>query len=212
MASFPTLLVMFNTVSMLRSRTIWLLHDAYTHPHYLRTWWYNCTYVLYASVIVLYLILLDGSGTPGYEPISLITVVRKALDVLDAMTDIEVARPCAALIQEVLQVAEAYIRNNSGSDQVRKEISFEQLGGPAFMARDQASDTPLGASVDAPSRSDKQSWTTTDLCSTRDDLLANLMDSSLLEGFAMGLDDPSFASFDISMPDLGLNLGVGPTV
>jgi hypothetical protein len=86
-------------------KTINLLYDAYQHRNYFRTWWYNTIYILYASLIILYAILLDYADSPVDQ---LIYHVQKALKILSAMKEMKVSQRCAGLIDEILQVAKGY--------------------------------------------------------------------------------------------------------
>lgn len=81
--------------------TIDLLYEAYSHRHYFRTWYYNSTYTLYASMLVLYVVLINYPHVSSEE---LIRDVEKSLDILNAMDNVKVAKRCASLISEVLEV------------------------------------------------------------------------------------------------------------
>ncbi|KIX05571.1 uncharacterized protein Z518_06443 [Rhinocladiella mackenziei CBS 650.93] len=82
-------------------QTISLLYDTYFHRPYFRTW-YNATYTLYASMIILYLLFWDFDRVTRTE---LIEEVEKSLEILNSMDTIYVARSCSHLIHEMLQIA-----------------------------------------------------------------------------------------------------------
>jgi hypothetical protein len=87
--------------------TIRVMYSAYSNRHYFRTWWYNCTYTLYAGMIVLYIIMLDSTTIPLEE---LLDDVTKAQEILESMVEAFVARRSANLIKEGLEVARAYVQ------------------------------------------------------------------------------------------------------
>lgn len=68
--------------------------------------WYNTTYALYGAMILLYPILASSPGIPEDE---LLLDVEKSLEILESMKDIIVARRCAEMIREVLDVTRLYL-------------------------------------------------------------------------------------------------------
>ena len=68
--------------------------------------WYNTTYALYGAMILLHLILASFPGIPEDE---LLLDVEKSLDIFESMKDIIVARRCAEMIREVLDVTRSYL-------------------------------------------------------------------------------------------------------
>lgn len=64
--------------------------------------WYNTTYALYGSMILLHLILSNYPDLPDDE---LLEDVEKSLQIFESMDDIVVARRCAEMLREVLEVA-----------------------------------------------------------------------------------------------------------
>ncbi|KIW02725.1 uncharacterized protein PV09_06159 [Verruconis gallopava] len=90
--------------------TIESLYEMYKHRPYFRTWWYNTTYTLYASMVLLYVILsninieVDGTN-PTYTRAHLMRIVQKSIEIFQAMNMVAVARRCAEVTQEVLDIA-----------------------------------------------------------------------------------------------------------
>ncbi|OCL04280.1 hypothetical protein AOQ84DRAFT_271052, partial [Glonium stellatum] len=82
--------------------TINLLYDAYMYRPYFRTWWYNTTYTLYASMILLYVVL--SNIQPSLEA-DMLSDAEKSLDIFKAMNMVAVARRCAEITREVLEIA-----------------------------------------------------------------------------------------------------------
>ena len=68
--------------------------------------WYNTTYALYGAMILLHLILASFPGIPEDE---LLLDVEKSLDIFESMKNIIVARRCAEMIREVLDVTRSYL-------------------------------------------------------------------------------------------------------
>lgn len=82
-------------------------------PNTLR--WYNTTYALYGSMILLHLILSNFSGLLDDE---LLEDVEKSLEIFSSMDNIIFARRCAEMIREVLEVARTCVarRQRSGEN------------------------------------------------------------------------------------------------
>lgn len=89
-------------------RTIKCLYEMYKHRPYFRTWWYNTTYTLYASMILLYVILSNidtESSNPEHTRDRLVGTVQQSLEIFQSMDMVTVARRCAEVTQEVLDIA-----------------------------------------------------------------------------------------------------------
>ncbi|USP77960.1 hypothetical protein yc1106_05234 [Curvularia clavata] len=82
--------------------TIQVLHDAYAHRHYFRTWWYNSTYTLYAGMIILYIVMLRATTLRSED---LLNDVLKAQNILQSMKEAKVALRSAELLREGLEIA-----------------------------------------------------------------------------------------------------------
>ncbi|KAF2180295.1 hypothetical protein K469DRAFT_640128 [Zopfia rhizophila CBS 207.26] len=83
-------------------KTIQISHSALGNKIYLRTWWYGTTYTMYATSILLYLLL---KGTVSTHRDELIADIEKSLEIFNAMKQIVVARKCAEITQEMLTEA-----------------------------------------------------------------------------------------------------------
>ncbi|OKO97572.1 hypothetical protein PENSUB_10366 [Penicillium subrubescens] len=83
-------------------KSITMQYESFMHRIYIRTWWYNTTYALYGSMILLHLIL---SNYPSLPDDDLLEDVEKSLEIFESMDDIIVARRCAEMLREVLDVA-----------------------------------------------------------------------------------------------------------
>ncbi|KAH8585448.1 hypothetical protein B0O99DRAFT_749021 [Bisporella sp. PMI_857] len=103
---------------------IQLLYNTYLYQPYFRTWWYNTTYILNASMNILYVMLL-GIQTKSTE--SLISDVQKSLEVLQAMDSIQVARNCEQLISEVLEVVKARISNHLSASSYNQDRPLQTI-------------------------------------------------------------------------------------
>ncbi|KAF2427355.1 hypothetical protein EJ08DRAFT_354842 [Tothia fuscella] len=82
--------------------TIQSLYEMYKYRPYFRTWWYNTTYTLYASMILLYVVL---TNTLAVDRQYAIQAVEKSLEIFNAMNMVGVARRCADITTEVLAMA-----------------------------------------------------------------------------------------------------------
>lgn len=93
--------------------TIATLYDAFTYRPFFRSWWYNSTYVLYAAMISLYLLL---SGAHDLDENQLLRDGQRGLEIPEAMQSNVVAARCAAVIREIIDTTEAVMaqRRQSG--------------------------------------------------------------------------------------------------
>lgn len=215
--------------------------------------WYNTTYALYGSMILLHLVL---SNYPDLPDDDLLADVEKSLEIFESMDDIIVARRCAVMLREVLDVARTCLvrrrgengllngrgsgvsgQIGSGSGPVDKSSVGEMLVGITSYVSSSSSaatapasasstmgtslpgmqvDVPLGYGSDTPalppdntgagagealaSRSTEEDFFFSLFSQdpqqpadrTRTEMLANLVDPSILEDFAFGGHDDSF--------------------
>lgn len=104
--------------------SIQMQYESFLHRIYIRTWWYNTTYALYSSMILLHLIL---AGVPDIPEEELLKDVEKSLDIFESMRNVVVARRCAEMIREVLDVTrECLGRRPAGHAQVLRPQSQQQ--------------------------------------------------------------------------------------
>jgi len=95
--------------------TIAMLHTAYCRHGYLRTWWWNVTYISFpASVLLLYvgrMEKVEGRGEGGQRQVEgvgaskeeMVKSVKMAVEVLEAMDECVVAGRAAQLIGQSLR-------------------------------------------------------------------------------------------------------------
>ncbi|KAJ6028010.1 transcriptional regulator family: Fungal Specific TF [Penicillium herquei] len=120
--------------------SIRMQYESFMHRIYIRTWWYNTTYALYGSMILLHLILSNFPGLPDEE---LLEDVEKSLEIFSSMDDIIVARRCAEMLREVLDVARTCLR--------RRQIQDRDSGSSGSMGRVAGiADVGLGSSAVQP--------------------------------------------------------------
>jgi hypothetical protein len=191
--------------------TVSLLHDAYIHRYYFRSWWYNSTYTLYASVIILYIILLNCVDTPASE---LIVDVKKALAVLHTMEDMSVAGRCADIISEILQVAEKYVAERgyleqSDATHVASNASHMSTVSAVYPVSsdiignvNMIDEGTVVHTQDDGLYGFQQSVVGNGNGVDRQDLLASLMDPGVLEGFAIEANDGRSTSFMYQLSDM----------
>ncbi|KAH8668667.1 hypothetical protein BX600DRAFT_496703 [Xylariales sp. PMI_506] len=91
--------------------TIRFVHEIYLHRPYFRTWWYNCTYVLDATMVLLYVVLSDIYPMPDD---TILQYVEKSLQIFASMKTLAVARRCAEVTKEVLSIAKRMHNDRTG--------------------------------------------------------------------------------------------------
>lgn len=184
-----------------------LLYNAYQHRYYFRTWWYNSTYTLYASMIIFYVILIDPADSSVDE---LFCHIRRALKVLDAMKELRVAKRCGNLITEILQVTTRYVESRRRSrasnfrvspvpDRSLEAYSSNQAG---LCQPIQVSEIP-GEQPHQITGAEAQFFggDAESLYFTRQDILACLEDTRILENFAVGLHNEDCTYSDMASVD-----------
>lgn len=175
--------------------TIQIIHTAYAHCHYLRTWWYNSTYTIYAGMIVLYVMMLraDSSLTEG-----LLSDVAKAQNIMQSMQEATVAIRSADLLREGVEI----VRSSSQ----RNTALVLPLDGSRTNQTNGVSRTRLDAQISTPNDDFYRSQTifpTSGYSTDPEPLFASLIDPGLLQDFTTGLNtledlDTSCFLFDSS--------------
>ncbi|KAF9892859.1 hypothetical protein FE257_000448 [Aspergillus nanangensis] len=177
--------------------SIRMQYESFLHRIYIRTWWYMTTYALYGAMILLHLVL---SGVPGINDDELLTDVDKSLEIFESMNNIVVARRCAEMIREVLEVARTCVAR-------RRSLSTPSV--PAYVHNPNA---PFGLTPDASAMSSNRGdipvvpaavdndfflslFNQDSQPDTRAELLANLVNPSILEDFAFGNGGNDFSYF-----------------
>jgi hypothetical protein len=95
--------------------TIHHLHETFLHRHYFRSWWYNSTYVLFASMVLLYYIFKNPSLPPD-KISSVCADVEMSIEVFTAMGHHRVAKRCLELVTEVYELAKKAIKESGGGE------------------------------------------------------------------------------------------------
>ncbi|KAL2800950.1 fungal-specific transcription factor domain-containing protein [Aspergillus keveii] len=174
--------------------TIQMQYEAFLHRIYIRTWWYNTTYALYASMILLHIVL---SGYPGIHDEELLLGVDKSLDIFESMNNIVVARRCSEMIREVLGVARSCAtrrqsQSNTLGISASSRIFDVEAGNPTTHTPgpDMAGIAAFGDDNFFFSLFNQDSQP-----DTRANMLADLVDPTILENFAFGSGWNGFPSF-----------------
>ncbi|OLN87750.1 putative transcriptional regulatory protein C417.09c-like protein 1 [Colletotrichum chlorophyti] len=120
------------------TETIKFMHTNYLHRPYFRTWWYNCMYLLDASMVLLHVLISNNCLSPPQE---LMEYIDLSLDIFRAMKMLAVARRCADIVRELLSVAAKTHRPTSTAAETEPAIKFPDDGflvhtSPAFMTED----------------------------------------------------------------------------
>ena len=167
---------------------IQILHSAFTHRHYVRTWWYKATHILNAASLILY-VLIQSVPNNGFHTASrstLVESVQKAVQILRAMDPMPVATRYADLLTEILRlVMKSYVENEQIDPQSHDGIVFREESAilPGWNTQDNTYSTHAGGFEGLISH-DAQN-----LAFTRDGLLASLMNPNSLDHLTMGTDD-----------------------
>ncbi|PVI03964.1 putative C6 transcription factor [Periconia macrospinosa] len=186
--------------------TIRVLHDAYAHRHYFRTWWYNSTYTLYAGMIVLYVIL---QGATALRSEDLLDDVIKAQNILESMQEATVALRSAKLLREVLGIARSRNQRDAANSGPLSDSCTDQVNDEIQGQRDVNDFVP-----NAHHYFPQAIFATDGHCADPGPLFAPLIDPGLLQDFTTGLDasadiDTSAFLFEDLYND---RLGVFPTI
>ncbi|KAF2993750.1 hypothetical protein E8E13_001152 [Curvularia kusanoi] len=158
--------------------TIRVLHDAYAHRHYFRTWWYNSTYTLYAGMIVLYVIMLQATALSSED---LLDDVVKAQAILQSMQEATVALRSAELLREGMEIARSTIRRNATIPSVStiRNPVVDDFGG-----RCESSNNDSNPSRYLP----QTTFATNGHSADPGSLFASLIDPGVLQDFTTGLN------------------------
>jgi hypothetical protein len=111
-----------NTCVAAASSTIHHLHETFLHRHYFRSWWYNSTYTLFASMILLYYILKN----PLKDNVqSACADVELSIEVFTAMGHHRVAKRCLELVSEVFELAKKAVREQQEGLSIQNNLPVE---------------------------------------------------------------------------------------
>jgi hypothetical protein len=111
------------------SATIHHLHETFLHRHYFRSWWYNSTYALFASMILLHHILKN----PKSENIQKTSQdIELSIEVFTAMGHHRVAKRCLELVSEVFELAKKAIQDQESGPTLQNNLTVED--GSEFFA------------------------------------------------------------------------------
>ncbi|PKY07980.1 hypothetical protein P168DRAFT_308153 [Aspergillus campestris IBT 28561] len=151
--------------------SIQVQYESFVHRMYFRTWWYNTTYALYGAMILLHIVL---SGFPGIDDDALLQEVDKAVEIFESMKNILVARRCAEMIREVSDVARACLARR-GALVPPAQPAFGLQPDVTAVHDDIGQDEFFYSLFNQDAQAD-----------TRAEMLANLVDPTILEDFAFG--------------------------
>ena len=91
------------------SATVHYLHEVFVSRHYFRSWWYNSTYALFATMVLLYCVLRN----PHQDSITAICAdIEMGIEVFQAMGTHRVAKRCLELVSSVYDLAQKIIQND----------------------------------------------------------------------------------------------------
>jgi hypothetical protein len=182
--------------------TIQVLHDAYAHRHYFRTWWYNSTYTTYAGMIVLYIVMLRATTVCSED---LFNDVIKAQNILQSMREVTVALRSAQLLREGLEIARSSSRRDLAIP-VPLDVTDQADGEPRTQAEGS------GLMSDPDHYTSQTNFGTNEYGSDPGPLFASLIDPGLLQDFTTGmttladLDTSNFPLDDFYSDGSGVNM------
>lgn len=166
------------------------IHPVHYHHNTNKGRWYNTTYALYGAMILLHLVL---SGVPGINDDELLMDVDKSLDIFESMNNIVVARRCAEMIREVLEVARTCV--------ARRRALSPSAAAP-YVSNANAYGLPSDTSATMGTRENVVDndfflslFNQDSQPHTRAEILANLVDPTILEDFAFGNAGSDFSYF-----------------
>ncbi|KAK4504731.1 hypothetical protein PRZ48_002693 [Zasmidium cellare] len=149
--------------------TIDVLYAAYTSRPWFRSWWYNTTYLLYAEMVILYILLSDVEVWPE---ISLREKAQQGLSTLESMKSNMVARECATVVREVLSIVTSLSDSRRNCRQLTEPMAHNA---PAPAIHPSAQDALMIDTQETSLFGDKL------LVEDCEDLFCNLADSSFLD-------------------------------
>ncbi|KAJ9614973.1 hypothetical protein H2200_001047 [Cladophialophora chaetospira] len=194
--------------------TVELLYHTFINRTFIRTWWYNTTYAFNAASVILYVLV---TGLHRGSSKDLLLDVEKTLKIFQAMDVISIARRCAKLTEEILQVARMVLQNEGHrlplnpqqpavTQTMAQPIADQLLGAePSELPRKQQVLQPVSL---GPTNTQMQWNDSNDFSDTlsNDNFFANLMDEDILDSFGANLigfgSDMNFDS-DAAGRDMG---------
>ncbi|KUJ11318.1 uncharacterized protein LY89DRAFT_242402 [Mollisia scopiformis] len=169
-----------------------LIFSAFTHRIYFRTWWYNATHIFYATIIIIYIILMhDGQDIVSTASLSmeeLSSDIQKSLKMLRAMDSMPVIVRYADLIEQVLKASSNEGETVSDDNQESGGVADLQNATTHWNRNtENNNDESQGEShlVANPSLDNLAFLAHEVRGLERDDLLLSLMDPSLLDDLTM---------------------------
>jgi hypothetical protein len=180
--------------------TIHTLHSAFTHRHYIRSWWYNATHILYASTILLHVLLLDKPDilSAGCDKESLIEDVHKSLQILRAMDHMLVAVRYADLLGDIFAVVGQSPRKHQKSH--GGAISTQDLSSDGsnrnYLEYQEAGTADLGGNGSQSQQETTAAPPAQHSILSKDYALASLMDHNLINNFETDSNDLMFSTAD----------------
>ncbi|RJE18910.1 Cupin domain protein [Aspergillus sclerotialis] len=116
-------------------KTIEVIYNTYSVHTFFRCWWYNTTYVMFATATLL--LPLSKLGTSSLITAQLLPYVEMTVEILEAMDECVVARKSVGIIKHYLSrlrdsdswpEADVNIENSSHNNTVSAETGPQQTG------------------------------------------------------------------------------------
>ena len=202
-------------------QTVHLLYQTFINHTFFRTWWYNTTYASNATSVILY-VLVTGLHRGSSE--DLLLDVEKTLKIFQAMDAISIARRCAKLTKEILEIARMALQKEGRplpADQQERpsrhtpfqpvQPAVGYLPGTDYPELPPAQQQIVHPGFLIPTDGQMQWDGLTDFSNTagNDDFFGNIMDANILDSFGaslIGFDGNFDLDFDPTGRDMGINM------
>ncbi|KAE9365851.1 hypothetical protein N431DRAFT_562552 [Stipitochalara longipes BDJ] len=205
--SFPATTVkcdhLISTCVMEARAMIKILHSAFTHRHYIRSWWYNATHVVNASTILLHAILLDKSrilSGAGCCKADVIEDVNQALQILESMDQMVVAVRYADLLRQILEVAEQSRSNPQNSQPADESHNWQNTRSTGSdehpIASQEAHSAKFGENIISSQQRTATVQQPQNSIVSGEDVLASLINDNLSNSFEAPADDMIFGALE----------------
>jgi hypothetical protein len=173
-----------------------ILHSAFTHRHYIRSWWYNATQLVTASTILLHVILLDRPQIlleTGRVKADLVEDVNKSLQILRSMDQMVVAVRYADLLEDILEITEQSSANHPKSQLEEPEGRSTRNNFMSKYLRTSQEATSFDSGGNGTNSHERTAAPhTQNSVLSRDDVLSSLMNHNQLDNVEAPSDDIMF--------------------
>jgi hypothetical protein len=106
------------------SATVHHLRQVFVSRYFFRSWWYNSTYALFATMVLLYCVLRN----PHQDSITAICAdIEMGIEVFQAMGSHRVAKRCLELVSAVYELAQKIVQDDMAHQTVIANFEADAL-------------------------------------------------------------------------------------